>query len=338
MSSKYSAHKHSTLFDSQVKPQLRTPVAGGSLRVPSTSLRKLSTPRLPTTPPDRGQRQEKPRSFAFELSGALDSYILYPQNNESFVNPKPLLALSKSTSKHPARTGGIYIPRIPNLFLPNNTPSTSSSSSAAAQHLDSLARVRQVPIVIPFAPSHGPCTIGIGVNDALRGIGLLNPETRLVDMIPVEFWALEREASVVIEWPGYRPRCTPIDILVDDHRGASYVTRSEFARQLAEMVLDFAETAATGENLYQPTAAREAGYTTCMALTREAESPAPAPVRRSYSLGGGQRGRGGGSGFGSGYRMDPPPRRAGIAVDRIRLLEAVSFDGRVFYLRLFVVE
>nr|GAT52407.1 predicted protein [Mycena chlorophos] len=204
---------------------------------------KPAGPQLPPPPP-----------LADALKVAFAGYIKYPILAAAFVNPSTSPALSTSRSKGHVADGGIGVPKV--LARP------ASRGAAVNTGVVSLGTIRQVPIAITFAPSHGECNVGVSVEDAEKGIGLLDGGKRLDEepgVIPPEFRAKGKVGRIVIEvrvvslywcflhanhgllqWPGYKTYTAAVDLLVDEAPGAAYVLRKDFAAQIAEVVLRFA--------------------------------------------------------------------------------------------------
>ncbi|KAF7326326.1 Autophagy-related protein 9 [Mycena kentingensis (nom. inval.)] len=178
MSSKYAARKPSTLFDSPVEATAANAGDGSPAR-PKHQLSQAADSEASLNA-SRCQKPATRETAVICVPAQRRARYVYPlsRNDASFINSKPLPALSAHSRPAARKT------TVNNATFVNPKPLSALSKSApqhhthTAGHLDSLARIRQVPIGIPFAPAHGPCTIGIAVEDVLQDIGLLSPESR----------------------------------------------------------------------------------------------------------------------------------------------------------------
>ncbi|KAJ7193706.1 hypothetical protein GGX14DRAFT_576973 [Mycena pura] len=111
--------------------------------------------------------------------------------------------------------------------------STSGMLTHPAQSFDTM-----LPIMITFAPSHGPGLTGVALTELQRGRGLIMADTSLGDFISSKYH-LVAVGRLIFEWPGY-PNVQAFKLVLRDDR-RRYTTRGDFGRQIADALHKFAE-------------------------------------------------------------------------------------------------
>ncbi|KAJ7048341.1 hypothetical protein C8F01DRAFT_117874 [Mycena amicta] len=199
-------------------------------------------------------------------------------------------------------------------------PLLDNPSYSAVPQIDSLSP--HAPIAIAFPPTHGPGTIGVAATELLAGGGLRFEHEFIAARIPERFRLYPgSHGRLIIEvcfiarlalelplmypqWPGYASVTAPLNISYND---GSYLSRIRFAQQLAHHLYTFAKNAPN--YTYNAADAATDGYTT-HAMTLDS---------RSHD------------------DQNHPRATARIRFEQLRILEAVSFDGRDWYMRVLVV-
>ncbi|KAJ7094907.1 hypothetical protein C8R43DRAFT_964509 [Mycena crocata] len=156
------------------------------------------------------------------------------------------------------------------------------------------------PIVIPFPPASGNCPVGVSFRDLQRsssGRSVLISATRTIDKDVTSGILRTARASIVVEWTGYA--VTHREGIDLRAEANSLITRIEFGKAAARAVQNFIDLWAE----------EYIGVTDALYASSSAQ-----PTSMSLSR-----------------------RHARIRYEHLRLVEAISFDGREFYLRMAVV-
>ncbi|KAJ7060092.1 hypothetical protein C8F01DRAFT_208378 [Mycena amicta] len=174
---------------------------------------------------------------------------------------------------------------------------------SAFPQIDSLSP--HAPIAIAFPPTHGPGTIGVAASELLAGRGLRFEHEFIAARIPERFRLYPgSHGRLILEWPGYASVTAPLNI---SYNNGLYLSRIRFAQQLAHHLYTFAKNAPN--YTYNAADAATDGYTG-HAMTLDS---------RSHD------------------DQNHPRATARIRFEQLRILEAVSFDGRDWYMRVLVV-
>ncbi|KAJ7192420.1 hypothetical protein GGX14DRAFT_406370 [Mycena pura] len=96
----------------------------------------------------------------------------------------------------------------------------------------------QVPIIIPFAPTHGPGLEGVAMTELICNRGLLEPDTPIGSFLrPGHKWA-GATGRLVLEWPGYDVQIFYLPLQHDKRR---YLQRGTLGKLIARGVRTFIE-------------------------------------------------------------------------------------------------
>nr|GAT47558.1 predicted protein [Mycena chlorophos] len=158
-------------------------------------------------------------SFASLLAHAERARTTWSGSNGTFFNNNPLPAPADASDAWHLTTG---FPPPPLLFVPS-LPTLDAQPGIT---------LRKAPISIPFAPTHGPGTLGVALSELVgAGRGVSDPAVPIVQHIPPPFRGEGMgEGWLVLEWPGQARFVSSFQLRT--HAG-EYISRGLLAMQVA---------------------------------------------------------------------------------------------------------
>ncbi|KAF7317443.1 hypothetical protein HMN09_00481000 [Mycena chlorophos] len=170
------------------------------------------------------------------LNGPVGQHIVLSPNGSVHlewraIEPPPAIPSFASLLAHAERARTTWSGSNGTFF--NNNPLPAPPDASDTWHLTTgFPPLPYSPISIPFAPTHGPGTLGVALSELVgAGRGVSDPAVPIVQHIPPPFrGGGTGEGWLVLEWPGQARFVSSFQLRT--HAG-EYISRGLLAMQVA---------------------------------------------------------------------------------------------------------